>query len=64
MKSLLDKIRPYLSEIVSGSFMLFGLVIAWMLTPDGSSRDTIGTILVILSVLWALSMPIRLGGED
>jgi len=64
MKALLDKIRPYLSEIVNGSFILFGLAIAWMLTPDGSSRDTIGTILAVLSVLWALSMPIRLGGKD
>jgi hypothetical protein len=34
MKPLLDKIRPYLSEIVNGSFVLFGLAIAWMLTPD------------------------------
>ena len=64
MKTLLDKIRPYISEIVNGLFVLFGLLIAWMLTPDGSSRDTIGTILAVLAVLWALSMPIRIGGQD
>jgi hypothetical protein len=64
MKSILNRLRPYISEIVSGSWVIFGLLVAWMLTPEGETRDTIGAALVALSIVWALTMPIRLGGGE
>ena len=63
MKRLLNALRPWVSEIVNGSFVLFGLAIAWALCPDGSTRDTIGATLAVLTVVWIATMPIRVGGE-
>jgi hypothetical protein len=57
-----NRLRPYIQELINGSFVLFGLAIAWMLTPDGASRDTIGGTLLALSIAWLVTMPIRLGG--
>jgi hypothetical protein len=64
VKTFLNRIRPYVSEIVSGSWVIFGLLVAYMLTPEGESRDTIGAALLALSIVWALTMPIRLGGGE
>jgi hypothetical protein len=64
MKSFLNRVRPYISEVVSGSWVIFGLLVAYMLTPEGESRDTIGAALLALSIVWALTMPIRLGGGE
>jgi hypothetical protein len=64
MKSFINRIRPYISEVVSGSWVIFGLLVAYMLTPEGESRDTIGAALLALSIVWALTMPIRLGGGE
>jgi hypothetical protein len=64
MKSVLDRLRPYVSELVNGSWVIFGLLVAWMLTPEGESRDTIGGTLLALTVIWLATMPIRVGGED
>ena len=43
--------------------VLLAVAIAWMLTPDGASRDTIGGTLLALSIAWLVTMPIRLGGS-
>ena len=64
MKSFINRLRPYISEVVSGSWVIFGLLVAYMLTPEGESRDTIGAALLALSIVWALTMPIRLGGGE
>jgi hypothetical protein len=64
VKSFINRIRPYISEVVSGSWVIFGLLVAYMLTPEGESRDTIGAALLALSIVWALTMPIRLGGGE
>lgn len=64
MRAFIDKIRPYVAEILGGAFLIFGLAIAWAVTPDGETRDTIGTILATLSIIWALTIPIRVQGEE
>jgi hypothetical protein len=64
VKSFINRLRPYISEVVSGSWVIFGLLVAYMLTPEGESRDTIGAALLALSIVWALTMPIRLGGGE
>ena len=63
MKRIINALRPWVAEVVNGSFVLFGLAIAWALCPDGDTRDTIGATLAILTVVWIATMPIRIGGE-
>jgi hypothetical protein len=63
MKRLLNALRPWISEALNGAFVIYGLAIAWALCPDGSTRDTIGITLAVLTVIWIATMPIRVGGE-
>jgi hypothetical protein len=63
MKRIFNALRPWITEALNGSFVIFGLAIAWALCPDGDTRDTIGTTLAILTVVWIATMPIRVGGE-
>jgi hypothetical protein len=63
MRGFINRIRPYVAEILGGAFLIFGLFIAYAVTPEGGTRDVIGSILATLSIIWAITIPIRISGE-
>jgi hypothetical protein len=54
------------NELVSQSWTIFGLLVGWIVLPDGETRNFVGVVLLILSIAWAVTMPLRisLGEED
>jgi hypothetical protein len=40
-----------------------GMLIAWIVLPDGSTRDFVGVCILVLLGLWAATGPLRWGGE-
>jgi hypothetical protein len=47
-------------EIIAQAFTLLGFFIAW-LTLTGSARDIVGIAIVITTVVWLISIPLRKG---
>jgi hypothetical protein len=39
------------------------MMIAWIVLPDGSTRDFVGVCILVLLGLWAATGPLRWGGE-
>lgn len=53
------------NELVSQSWTIFGLLVGWIVLPDGETRDFVGVVLLSLSLAWLVTMPLRLSwGED
>jgi hypothetical protein len=63
MRAFINKIRPYIAEILGGAFLIFGLFIAYAVTPEGETRDVIGSILSVLSIIWLITIPVRVQGD-
>jgi len=45
-------------EIIAQAFTLLGFFIAW-LTLTGSARDIVGLAILITTVIWLISIPLR-----
>ena len=45
-------------EIIAQAFTLLGFFIAW-LTLTGSARDIVGLAILITTVVWLISIPLR-----
>ena len=45
-------------EIIAQAFTLLGFFIAW-LTLTGSARDIVGIAILITTVVWLISIPLR-----
>lgn len=45
-------------EVIAQAFTLLGFFIAW-LTLTGSARDIVGLAIVITTVIWLISIPLR-----
>jgi hypothetical protein len=48
------------NDIVAAGWTIFGLAIAWAVLPDGATRDFVGTTLLLLTIIWAATMPLRI----
>lgn len=48
------------NELVSQSWTIFGLLVGWIVLPDGETRNFVGVVLLILSIAWAVTMPLRI----
>lgn len=53
-----------INEIVSQSWTVFGLLIGWVVLPDGETRNFVGSTLGILTVVWLITMPLRISSEE
>jgi hypothetical protein len=53
-------IRKIINEVVATGWTVFGLAIAWAVLPDGETRDFVGTTLLLLTIIWAATMPLRI----
>lgn len=64
----MNRIKFYLSQIINDavgqSWTVFGLLVGWIVLPEGETRDFIGATLAILTLIWAATMPLRLAGPD
>ena len=45
-------------EIIAQAFTLLGFFIAW-LTLTGSARDIVGLAILVTTVIWLVSIPLR-----
>jgi hypothetical protein len=50
-------------DISASSWTWLGMMIAWIVLPDGSTRDFVGVCILVLLGLWAVTGPLRWGGE-
>jgi hypothetical protein len=56
-------VRDVINELVSQSWTIFGLLVGWIVLPDGDTRNFVGSILMWLTIAWLVTMPIRLREE-
>lgn len=52
------------NEVVAQSWTVFGLLVGWVVLPDGETRDFVGIVLFWLVVAWVVTMPLRISSED
>jgi hypothetical protein len=53
-----------INELVSQSWTVFGLLVGWIVLPDGETRDFVGVVLLWLCIAWLVTMPLRISRED
>lgn len=68
IKDKIDAVRELwpavVNELVSQSWTVFGLLVGWVVLPDGETRNFVGTVLLWLCVAWLVTMPLRISRED
>lgn len=52
------------NELVSQSWTVFGLLVGWIVLPDGDTRNFVGIVLLWLCIAWLVTMPLRISRED
>ncbi len=64
----MNKLKFYLAQIINDavgqSWTVFGLLVGWIVLPEGETRDFIGVTLAILTLAWAVTMPLRLESHE
>jgi hypothetical protein len=57
-----DNLIAVANDLVSQSWTIFGLLIGWIVLPDGETRNFVGNVLGWLTLIWLVTMPLRLRG--
>ena len=57
------KLVDAILDMASSSWTWLGMAVAWAVTPDGSSKDSIGGAIVGLMILWVITGPLRWGRD-
>jgi hypothetical protein len=52
-----------INDVVSQSWTIFGLLVGWIVLPDGETRNFVGSALFILCLAWAVTMPLRINRD-
>ncbi len=64
----MNKFKFYLAQIINDavgqSWTVFGLLVGWVVLPDGETRNFIGITLAVLTLIWAVTMPLRLESHE
>ena len=64
----MNKLKFYLAQIINDavgqSWTVFGLLVGWVVLPEGDTRNFIGATLAVLTLIWAVTMPLRLESHD
>jgi hypothetical protein len=58
------RLKQALLDASSSAWGWLGMGIAWVVLPDGSTRDFVGWSITFLIILWALTGPLRWTGEE
>jgi hypothetical protein len=53
-----------INDVVSQSWTIFGLLVGWIVLPDGETRDFVGATLGVLTLAWAVTMPLRVSFDE
>jgi hypothetical protein len=53
-----------INDVVSQSWTIFGLLVGWIVLPDGDTRDFVGATLAVLVFAWAVTMPLRVSFDE
>ena len=56
-------IKNIFSDLLDQAWTLLGMFIAWVVL-DGSAKTVVGYGIVMTTIIWILSSPIRHRGED
>lgn len=64
MSNLKFYLKQVVNDAVGQSWTVFGLLVGWIVLPDGDTRNFIGNALALLTLIWALTMPLRLEGPS
>lgn len=59
----MNHLKDIALDIAASSWTWLGMMIAWIVLPDGSTRDFVGMSILALLVLWAATGPLRWGKE-
>lgn len=57
-------IQSVVNELVNQSWTVFGLLVGWIVLPEGSTRDFVGATLAVLCAVWLITMPLRIEREE
>lgn len=52
--------KKAVNDVVAAGWTIFGLAIAWAVLPEGATRDFVGTTLLLLTIIWGATMPLRI----
>ena len=52
------------NDIVSQSWTIFGLLVGWVVLPEGETRNFVGTVLGVLTLTWFVTMPLRVSFSE
>lgn len=61
MKRLIQNV---VNEIVNQSWTVFGLLVGWIVLPEGETRNFVGTTLAVLCAVWLVTMPLRIDSSE
>jgi hypothetical protein len=53
-----------INDVVSQSWTIFGLLVGWIVLPDGETRNFVGATLGVLTLAWVVTMPLRVSFDD
>lgn len=53
-------IQNVINEIVNQSWTIFGLLVGWIVLPEGETKEFVGTTIAVLCAVWLLTMPLRI----
>lgn len=57
-----DTLISATNDLISQSWTIFGLLIGWIVLPDGETRNFVGNVLGWLTLIWFVTIPLRLRG--
>lgn len=57
-------VQSVVNELVNQSWTVFGLLVGWIVLPEGSTRDFVGATLAVLCGIWLVTMPLRIEREE
>jgi len=69
MRNILDIINretlgAIANDLIAQSWTIFGLLIGWIVLPDGDTRNFVGGTLLVLTIAWAVTMPLRISKSE
>lgn len=57
-------IQSVVNELVNQSWTVFGLIVGWIVLPEGETRDFVGVTLAVLCAVWLVTMPLRISSDE
>lgn len=52
-----------INDAVSQSWTIFGLLVGWVVLPEGGTKDFVGGTLGVLTLAWLITMPLRISTD-